>query len=102
MRYRQSLRHGRGQHEGRALKAFGRKRWHREDNEEWLEFEVDIKPGLLTGVVRAAFYGGATAALLILDKAEDPEATLALAGRGTMMPDSIGFHALRAAFHRAA
>ena len=44
--------------------------------EKWLEYEVDIKPDPLTGVVQAAFYGGATAVLLILDKAEDPEATL--------------------------
>jgi hypothetical protein len=44
--------------------------------EKWVEYEIDIKPGPLTGVVRAAFYGGAVAALLILHKAEDPEATL--------------------------
>ena len=34
--------------------------------ENWLEYEVDIKPGQLTGVVQAAFYGGTTVELPIL------------------------------------
>jgi hypothetical protein len=44
--------------------------------DKWVEYEIDIRPGPLTGAARAAFYGGAAAALRILDQAEDPEATL--------------------------